>query len=133
MVEPTPGHPRLSRLIRFGLVGSLNSMAAYATFALLIRAGVHYAPATLLGSLVSMLMGFKLHGAIVFRQSGKGRFTRFLLIFMGVYLLSVGLQALLRPWMNGYLAGGAAALVTIPISFLLNGSLVFRPDRAPDN
>ncbi|MBI3131286.1 MAG: GtrA family protein [Acidobacteria bacterium] len=129
MVEPIPGYPRLNRLIRFGFVGGLNSAAAYLTFALLIRAGVHYAAATLIGSLMSMLMGFKLHGAFVFRNSGNGRFLRFLAIFLAMYGLSVGIQSLSRQWVNGYLAGGAAALVTIPISFLLNGAFVFRPDR----
>jgi len=122
----------LFRLVRFGLVGCVNSLASYLVFAGLLRMGWHYALATLGGSACGMALGFRLHGRFVFDHPGRGRFLRFSLIFISLYGLSIGIQALARLAMNGYLAGAVAASCTIPVSFLLNRTFVFHrtPDRA---
>jgi putative flippase GtrA len=101
-------------------------LVAYLTFAALILVGLHFAVATLFGSLVGILLGFKLHGKLVFDHSGEGRFMRFVGISLLAYGLSLGIQTLSRPFMNSYLAGGLAAMLTVPVSYLLNRALVFR-------
>ncbi len=115
----------LSHLVRFGVVGSVNSFFAYLVFAFCLRLGCHFAWATLIGSLFGMLTGFKLHGHFVFGNPGRGRFLRFALIFCVVYGLSIVIQEVARLTVNGYVAGTIAAAITIPVSFLLNRNLVF--------
>lgn len=113
------------RLVRFSIVGSFNSVVSYLVFALFIRSGFHYTVATFAAFLVGMLMGFKLHGALVFDHSGERRFLRFALISVGLFGCSIGIQALARNTVNDYAAGAIAAAITIPISFLLNRTFVF--------
>ncbi len=117
------------RLARFGLVGALNSCIAYATFSGLLLVEVHFAVATFAGSVLSMLLGFKLHGSWVFRRDSKGLFLRYVALFIALYLLSVGVQALAQVYMNPYWAGALAAALVWPLSFLLNGRLVFGVDH----
>jgi putative flippase GtrA len=119
--------PRLElfRLVRFGIVGSVNTLVSYLIFAGLLRVGWHYTLATLAGCTCGMALGFRLHGRFVFEHPGRGRFMRFALFFIALYGLSIGIQALARKAMNGYLAGVAAASITIPASFFLNRNFVY--------
>lgn len=71
-----------------------------------------------------MLLGFRLHGRLVFR-SRTGRLDRFAMVFVAMSGLSLLVQAIARPHLGGYLAGALATAMTVPISFLLNRSLVF--------
>ncbi|WP_426103637.1 GtrA family protein [Massilia sp. TSP1-1-2] len=120
------------RLVRFSMVGFLNTLASYAVFALFIRMGCHYTIATLAAYTVGMLMGFKLHGAYVFDHPGDHRFLRFTLISLALFACSLGIQALARTIVNDYLAGAIAAAITIPVSFLLNRAFVFHAPAPPD-
>jgi putative flippase GtrA len=72
-----------------------------------------------------MVLGFKLHGSFVFGHSGRGRFLRFAMIFISMYILSLGIQTFARRSVNGYLAGAIASCVTVPVSYLLNRTFVF--------
>jgi len=117
--------PAVVSLVRFVVVGAITTFAAYAVFAGLLLLGVHYAAATLAGGLAGVVLGFRLHGRFAFRGRA-GSFPRFVLMFVTIYGVSVGLQAAARPSLGGYLAGALATAATVPISFLLNRWLVFR-------
>jgi putative flippase GtrA len=122
----------LLRLVRFSVVGFVNTLASYLTFAACIRIGLHYTLATLAAFAVGMLMGFKLHGAFVFDHPGDRRFVRYALISVGLLGCSLAIQALTRTMVNDYAAGAIAAATTIPISFLLNRAFVFQAPVKPD-
>lgn len=115
----------LRQLIRFGLVGLFNTAVAYGVFALLLRIGVHYALATLLGGVAGMLVGFNSTGRFVFKRTGNGRFLRFLLVFLAMFALNILIQRLLHPAVNRYLAGAAATVACFLVSYTLNRSFVF--------
>lgn len=114
------------RLAKYTIVGGLNTLIAFAVFVLFLRLGVHFAVATLLGGLTGVVVGFRLHGRLVFEHSGQGRFLRFVLIFALTYVLSLAIQTEARKRFNGYLSGAIAACVTVPASFFLNRNFVFR-------
>ena len=116
----------LSQMIRFGLVGVVKTLAAYAVFALLLWCGMHYAVATLLGGLFGMFVGFRLTGRYVFKNSDSRRWVRFALVFAMMYALNLGVQTLLRPHLNPYYAGAFATAVCFLVSFFLNRCFVFR-------
>ncbi len=116
----------LSQMIRFGLVGVVNTLTAYAVFALCLWFGVHYALATLIGGLSGMIIGFRLTGRFVFRNTDSRRWVRFTLVFAMMYALNLWVQTLLRPHVNPYVAGAFATLVSFLISFFLNRCFVFR-------
>jgi putative flippase GtrA len=117
------------RLVRFSIVGVLNTLASYLVFAAFIRMGFHFSVATFAAFTVGMLMGFKLHGAYVFDHPGDRRFLRFSMISLAIFAFSLLIQTLVRDTVNDYVAGAIAAVITIPISFLLNRAFVF---HAPD-
>lgn len=125
MESPTRPESPYLQLIRFGLVGALNTAFAYGVFAALLWTGLHFTLATLLGGAIGVVTGFRLHGKFVFKNPGKGRFLHFCGIFILIYALSVGIQAIARLGMNGYAAGAIASCFTAPISFILNRFLVF--------
>lgn len=130
MVTSKGLHRGFRRLLRFSLVGFLNTLVSFGMFAMFIHMGFHYSVATFAAFLVGMLMGFKLHGAYVFDHPGDHRFLRFVLISLAVFAFSVGIQSLVHNMVNDYVAGTLSAVITIPISFLLNRAFVF---HAPDN
>jgi putative flippase GtrA len=129
----SPGFCRsLLQLMRFSIVGVFNTVASYLMFALCIKLGAHFVVATLAGFALGMLMGFRLHGAFVFDHPGDHRFLQFSIIAVLLLLCSLGIQALIRPWVNDYLAGALAACFTIPVSFLLNRAFVFLAPEGKD-
>lgn len=130
MIISAETYGALLRLVRYLMVGVLNTLASYGVFALFIWMGFHYTAATFAAFSVGMLMGFKLHGAFVFDHPGDHRFLRYTVISLVLFALSLGVQALVRTMANDYVAGAVACSISIPISFLLNRAFVF---HAPDN
>lgn len=124
--------PQFLHLLRYVVVGGVNTLLAFGVFVLFLKVGCHFSVATLAGGICGMVMGFKLHGTLVFGHSGRGRFLWFLAIFVSMYGLSLGIQTLARGSVNGYLAGAVASCVTVPVSYLLNRTFVFQ-DRAVDS
>ena len=118
-------------MLRFGLVGAVNTLVAYGSFSLLLWAGVHYALATFLGGTVGMLLGFKLTGALVFQSRDNGRIFRFVAVFLLLVLANIGVQALFRRMVNPYLAGAFATIFCFFPSFALNRGFVFRVGYPP--
>ena len=87
-------------MLRFGLVGAVNTLVAYGSFSLLLWAGVHYTLATFLGGTVGMLLGFKLTGALVFQSRDNGRIFRFVAVFGLRFWLRIGLSLRLQIRLN---------------------------------
>ena len=114
------------RFIRFLIVGSFNTFASYLVYALLIRLGWHFVAANLLAFTVGMLMGFKLHGSLVFDNPGEHRFFHFTLIAVAMLGCSLLIQAMLRSVLNDYISGAISTAISVPISYLLNRRFVFR-------
>lgn len=119
-----------ARLIRFCIIGGLNTLCSYLLFAVGLHLGLPYPWATLLAGIAGVALGFKLHGRYVFQNPGRGRFGWFVLVFTATFLASVSVQAAARGFCNGYWAGAFATAVTVPLSFLLNRRLVFRSKPA---
>lgn len=121
----------LGHLFRFAIVGAINTLSAFSVFAVLLWAGVHFTLATFIGGMVGVFIGFRLHGSFVFKQSGDGRFMRFVSIFILMYLLNIGIQAAARSQLNAYISGALASGLTIPISYFFNRRFVFHRDSSP--
>jgi len=116
------------QLATFLVVGSLNTLFAYALFAAFIFIGWHYTLATLAAGVLSVLSGYMAHRQFVFSFRGNSRLFRFALVFAANYLLSIGIQAgLIGVGLNSHYAGGAVATVACAMtSFALNRYYVFR-------
>lgn len=115
-----------SRFFRFILVGGINTTFGYGCFALLLYAGLHYALALLLATVLGVLFNFKTTGLLVFGSRNNRLIVRFILAYAFVYLLHVGaLQVLTGLGVSPYIG---AAIMILPISvlaFIINKSFVF--------
>lgn len=114
----------MQQMFWFGVVGLANTLSSYSVFALLLYLGAPYPIATLIGATIGLLVGFALTGGMVFRES-QGSFPRYLLVFLAICSISIGVQAFLAGRCNKYLAGALALCMTVPVSFFLNKAFVF--------
>lgn len=116
------------RLVRFLVIGAVNTAFSYVIYALLVLIGLHYSLATLISTILGIIFNFFTTGRIVFRNMDNRRIIRFILVYILTYLVNVlflkGLVDGLS--MDKLLAG---ALVTLPVallSYYLNSIWTFR-------
>lgn len=115
----------LGHMIRYALVGLVNTLSTFGIFSILVWCGLHYSIATLLGGSVGVLIGFNLHEKFVFSRSGRGRFILFVIIFALMYGLNIAIQSMARTHWNVYISGAIASFSCTPISYVLNRTFVF--------
>ncbi|MBI4022814.1 GtrA family protein [Candidatus Berkelbacteria bacterium] len=118
-------------LIKFGLIGILNSAVGYLViFGAMALADVAPAPANALGYAVGLIVSFGLNRTWNFRsQNAVGHeIGPFLTTFILAYAANLAtLQAVLNAGVNPYLAQLAAGVVYLTVSFVLYKLWVFRP------
>ena len=120
------------RLLRFFVVGAVNTIFSYLVYAILILVGAHYSLATLIATVVGVIFNFFTTGRIVFHNMEGKRFVTFALVYTFTYIVNI----LLLRWlvdglnMDKLLAG---ALVTLPVallSYFLNAKLTFKDSES---
>ena len=114
------------QLLRFLLVGGLNTLFGYAVFSLFLYLHFHYSAASFLAIVLGILFNFKTYGRLVFNRRDNALIYRFVLFYAVIYLVSTGgLWAFNRMGVNLYYAN---AMMLVPISglaFYLNRRFVF--------
>ena len=121
------------RLLRFLVVGAINTLFSYLIYAALILVGAHYNLAALISTIVGIIFNFFTTGRIVFRSMDNRRFILFILVYAFTYLINI----LLLHWLIDGLAMDklvAGALVTLPVallSYFLNANITFKDKRSP--
>jgi putative flippase GtrA len=118
---------KYKRVIKFILVGVLNTAFGYSIFALLLKLGLHYAVATLAGTVVGVLFNFFTTGKLVFNSLSKKHLMRFISVYIFLYFLNIlSLKILIMLGLSAYLAG----LVLIPVmaflSYFLQSRFTFK-------
>ena len=116
------------QVIRFGVIGCLNTVFAYVVFACFIFIGLHYTLATLLATVIGTFFSFKTLGALVFDNPDNKLVVKFFIVYGLCYFLSIGLQYLLARYVcpNKYVNGLVSMFLVAAISFCLNKWVVFR-------
>lgn len=115
-----------SQLMRFLLVGGLNTLVGYALFALFIWAGLRYPIAIGLATVLGVAFNFQSTGRLVFGGARRSQLLRFVAAYTMVYLVNIGAVALLlRAGLNVYLANALVILPLALIAFLLQRRFVF--------
>ena len=116
----------LYQLIRFFVVGGLNTLFGYSLFAILTYVGVAYPLAIALATVGGVLFNFQSVGRLVFDGAPRSRFWRFVGVYCVVYGVNVGgVHLLLKLVHNVYFAN---AIMLVPLSllaFILNRRFVF--------
>lgn len=114
------------QLIRFLVVGGINTLFGYSVFFALTWFGMHYPLAIGLATIAGIAFNFQSVGRLVFGGAPRSRFWRFVGVYCVIYVLNVsGVHVLVGVGISVYLAN---VLVLIPLSvlaFLLNRRYVF--------
>ncbi|WP_428644997.1 GtrA family protein [Roseibium sp.] len=118
------------QLIRFVLVGAINTAFGYAIYTLGLFVGLPYWLASLIALLLGIAMSFFTQGKFVFRTSLTGRLPVFVAMWAVIYLANILLIRILAAWgANYYLAGALALIPVVILSFSLNRLVVFRVQK----
>ena len=114
------------QILRFLVVGGVNTVFGYTVFAVFILLGLHYVLAALLGQICGILFNFKTTGTIVFRNKDNRLIFRFFGVYLFTYLLTIGLLKVFDFYGIGSLVAGAIIILPIALlSFSLNRKFVF--------
>ena len=120
-----------AQFARFVLVGALNTVIAYAAYAALLLAGLPYAAASLGALLLGIVTGFRMHGALVFRNHDQRLIWRFLVRWIVIYACNVAVIGLLVLLGIDSFRAGAVAIVPVALSsYLVQKIFVFGPRPA---
>ena len=97
---------------RFLLVGILNTIFGYSIFSLGIFIGFHYSISLLLSTILGIIFNFNSIGYIVFKNKNKQLFSKFIFIYIFIYLINLIFIKLLS---------------SIGISYYLSAALMIGP------
>lgn len=122
---------RHSRLVRFVLVGVLNTAFSFSLYVLLVWMGLHFVTANLCATAAGIVFSFRTQGALVFGNRDWRLLRRFVPVWIVVYVINIALIALLmQAGLNAYGAGAAALLPTVALAYLLQRRFVFEAHRS---
>ncbi|MCW2274709.1 putative flippase GtrA [Rhodoblastus acidophilus] len=114
------------RVLRFLVVGGLNTAFGYGLYYALLRLSGSAMFALTLGTVLNVLFNFMTTGALVFRRMEGHRLVRYLGVYVLVYLYNAaGLILLLAVKVDPALAGLLLLPGAVVLSYLLNRSFVF--------
>ena len=121
-----------NRFVRFLVVGGVNTVFSYVTFAVFILLRVPYPIAAFVATVLSVLFNFKSYGRFVFESHDNSLILRFFLVYGICYV--VGLGPLAWGKAHGVSLLLIAAVFLLPmaaLSYTLNRLLVFRRAGGP--
>lgn len=122
------------QLILFLIVGGVNTVFGYSLYALLLFLHLHYALASLLGTIGGVLFNFKTTGVIVFNNHDNRLLYKFITVYTVTYLLNVsGLRIFSIFNANMYLAGAVLVLPMALLGFILQKKFVFGGEKGEVN
>lgn len=114
------------QLILFFLVGGINTLFGYFLYALLIFLHLHFALASLLGTIGGVMFNFKTTGIIVFNNHDNRLIFKFIAVYATTYLVNVsGLKLFSIYNTNMYLAGAVLVLPVALLGYVLQKKFVF--------
>lgn len=118
------------QVARFLVVGVFNTGFSYAVYAVLLWVGLNFVLANLGAVLLGILFSFRTQGRFVFMNTDKRLIFRFAGCWGAIFLVNIGLIALLmRSGLNSYWAGAIALVPITVISYFAQKVLVFGPPR----
>lgn len=116
-----------NQLIRFILVGAVNTGFSYGVYACMLFVGVGYALANLLALVLGILFSFKSQGSFVFHNKDNRRLGRFIFLWVIIYLATIALIGrLIGLGFDAYTAGALAVPFSTLLSYFGQKYFVFR-------
>lgn len=122
-----------TRLLKFFLVGGLNTLFGYSVYALFIYAGLHYSIASLFSTVLGVLFNFKTTGVLVFKSRDNRLIYKFVGVYVVGYAVNVGLLKILHSiGVDPYVSGAILLLPLAMLSYVLLKKFVFKESAEPE-
>jgi putative flippase GtrA len=115
------------KLLRYVLVGVLNTAFALVVYWLFLWLGFGFRWAAAFSLICGIIFSFKSHSALVFRSAGS--FGRYLAVWTVVYAANIGFIAAVRDTTGDFTAGVAALPLNVVLGFVLLNHFVFNESR----
>ena len=110
--------------LRFLAVGALNTLFGLCVYWLMLRIGMAYQFASAVSLVLGIVFSFNSYRALVFRE--RGRFIRYVLVWVCVYAVNIALISALRESTGDYYAGVILVPVNAAFSYILMRQFVFQ-------
>lgn len=115
------------QIIKFILVGIINTIFGYGLYALFIYIGFHYFYATLFATILGVVFNFKTTGKIVFNSSENRLIYKFVIVYICIFLLNLSIIKFFKYLtFDDYMSGLFAIVFCAIVSFVLSKIYVFR-------
>lgn len=115
------------RLLRYLVVGVINTIFSYVVYALLLKLGLVYYLAVLLSTIIGVAFNFKTTGSLVFRSRSNRLIFRFYAVYSVYYVINVTCLTLLKRIVpDPYLAQLLLLLPLAMVSYLMMRQFVFK-------
>lgn len=118
-----------NQVLRFILVGILNTAFGYGCYVLLIWIKMHYAFAVFFSTTMGVLFNYFTSSYLTFKKNifSKFRLYRFISVYIFVYLINIAtVKVVLCFGINAYIAGFIAIFPVTIITFYLQKKWVFQ-------
>ncbi|MDR1023855.1 MAG: GtrA family protein [Prevotellaceae bacterium] len=120
-----------NQLVRYLMVGGLNTAFGYGVYALLIWAGAHYTVATLVSTVAGILFNFKTYGALVFKNKSNRIILNFLAVYGLLYLCgNLWIFFFQKAGIHPYASGACWLIPNALLGFVLNRRFVYKKKQA---
>ena len=114
-------------LIKFIVVGGINTVFGYGIYWGLLQLDVHFAIATFFSTVLGTIFNFFTNGRLVFKSKNNSFFYKFVFVYGFLYLISTGAIAFIHNFDISYeIAGLIIIIPRAAIAFLLNKNWVFK-------
>lgn len=111
------------RLVRFLLVGILNSIFGFLIFSAMVWLGHGSMMALLAGNAAGLVFNFFSTGGLVFQTLALHRFPKFAACYASMLLINYALLGILAPLVNSTIV--AQAILTLPMAALAYAIMTF--------
>lgn len=114
-------------LVRYILVGILNTFFSYLWYAIFITLGLRYPLALLFSTVLGVLFNFKTFGKLVFKNSNNQLIFKFIGVYTFLYFFNITLIGFLKQISTDlYITGFISIIFSAGLGFVLNKRLVFK-------
>ncbi len=120
-----------NKLVRFVLVGVINTAFGTGLYCLFIYLGLSYKLSVLLSTILGVLFNFKTIGTFVFKNKDNRLIIRFICSYVIVYFMNIVFIRLLLQidFINEYIAGIVVTPIAAVISFILQKKICFKKEN----
>ena len=123
---------RKTVVVRFVVVGILNTGVSYLIYALLLSFGLRYQMANLIALVIGILFSFKTQGHLVFNNRNNRLLGRFILSWVLIYLCVIFLIGrIIALGFDAYAAGALVLPFSAVLSYVIQRYFVFKGSSRP--